>query len=163
MTERSNQEEIRTERLEQSLRQLRALVAQRPAAWADLDLTMIQLKAVFFIHTHQPLTVTRLGKVMGIHLASASALADRLVRAGYVSRTPDTHDRRQVRLALTPLGDQLLQQLEDRSTEQLHSALERMSPRGRQALDLALRELIGLVASDGAGSLAASAQPHGRP
>jgi DNA-binding MarR family transcriptional regulator len=40
--------------------------------------------------------------------ASVTALADRLDAAGYVSRTPHPHDRRQSVLTLTPAGIELM-------------------------------------------------------
>jgi DNA-binding MarR family transcriptional regulator len=46
-----------------------------------------------------------LAKRLGIRSASATALVDRLVVSGHVSRTPHPADRRRIALAQTPLSD----------------------------------------------------------
>jgi len=61
---------------------------------------------------------------------SAVGLANRLVAERYVRRISDKKDRRQVRLALTPYGEMILEKL---ST--VHSAqLQHLEPRISQLL-----------------------------
>src|SRR5687767_15904088 len=63
-------------------------MAASPDVWTDVDLTFTQLRALFILG-RQPLRVSDLAKALGMSLASASALSDRLVRQGLVARHPD--------------------------------------------------------------------------
>lgn len=49
------------------------------------------------------------------------ALVSRCEKAGLVTRTPSSEDRRQVKVALTPLGEQYLVQLASRHRDELRS------------------------------------------
>jgi DNA-binding MarR family transcriptional regulator len=149
------------ERVESLLRQLRHVVAQRPDAWSELDLTLLQLKAIYFLWARGPLTLTEFAALVAIRLASASALVERLVRLGLVCRRADTADRRQVRLAVTPEADALLGRLEAVSDAQLREALGRMSPHGLAALETGIAELLAAISGErpaaGAAELPAAA------
>ena len=50
------------------------------------------------------LSLTSLAKHMGVTLPTMSITVDRLVRRGYMTRTPDPADGRRVLLRLTPTG-----------------------------------------------------------
>jgi len=52
----------------------------------------------------RPFTVSELAKKRRVSLQSASTLAQRLVDRGWIVRTPDPNDRRQILLELTPEG-----------------------------------------------------------
>lgn len=136
---------IQQERTRQLAQQLRAVVMQSSCTWIDLDLTMSQMKALFFIRHGQPLTVTQLAAKMQIKLASASALVDRLMRANLVTRTVDPHDRRRAHLTLAPAAHHLLADLDERASVRFHTLLGHMSPTGSQALEHALEELIRIA------------------
>src|SRR5881296_2371050 len=84
------------------VRQLREVASESPATWAGLDLTFMQLRALFILQAKGALRVSDLAGALSLSLASASALADRLVRLDVVERRPDAADRRSVRLALSP-------------------------------------------------------------
>ncbi|WP_432133310.1 MULTISPECIES: MarR family winged helix-turn-helix transcriptional regulator [unclassified Streptomyces] len=49
-----------------------------------------------------PLTVRQIADLTGLTTGSATRLVDRLERDGYVSRTPDPHDRRRVLVTPVP-------------------------------------------------------------
>lgn len=67
-------------------------------------LTMPQFRALVFIDVHRGCTLRALADHLGITPATSSALVDRLVRRGWVSRVVDAANRRQVRLGLTSRG-----------------------------------------------------------
>jgi DNA-binding MarR family transcriptional regulator len=130
------------ERVEGLVRRLRRVVGPvRPEAWREVDLTITQLKALFILHAHQPLSLSALAEELGVSLASASALVERLVRLSLVERSEDPDDRRHVRLRLAAEGEGLLARLEDRALARLREGLERMSPHGLAALETALVDL----------------------
>ncbi|MGF6884777.1 DNA-binding MarR family transcriptional regulator [Nocardia sp. GAS34] len=51
----------------------------------------------------EPLTVKQIADMTGLTTGSATRLVDRLEHGGYVSRVPDTHDRR--RVLVTPIPE----------------------------------------------------------
>jgi DNA-binding MarR family transcriptional regulator len=127
----------------QLVQQLRGLAAAgTPENWAGLDLTFTQLRALFIVRRRQPLRVSDLAEALGMSLASASALADRLVRLGFVQRDRDVEDRRTVLLGLSAHGERLVSEQERRSTERLRRAIEQMTPRERAAVAAALRAFL---------------------
>ncbi|HVD31632.1 MAG TPA: MarR family transcriptional regulator [Methylomirabilota bacterium] len=128
---------------------MRDLTARSPDAWADVDLTFPQLRALFVLATaEQPVRVSHLAKSLDMSLASASALSDRLVRLGYVARRDDPSDRRVVVLGLAAKGTRLLARLERRSNAQLGYALHRMAKHEREALATSLRAFLRVLAPD---------------
>src|SRR5919201_5134165 len=125
------------------VQQLRSLAATgTPESWAGLDLTFTQLRALFIIRRRQPLRVSDLGDALSMSLASASALADRLVRLGFVERDRDVADRRSVLLRLSAHGERLVSERERRSAERLRRAIEQMTPQERAAVAAALRAFL---------------------
>ena len=93
--------------------QLRYLIlaAQREGnrqltAWlSEIGVTPAQSEALRIIADHGPLALRELGDMLVCDTGtSPSRIVDRLVAAGLVQRTPGEHDRRQVRLTLTPQG-----------------------------------------------------------
>src|SRR5919201_2049938 len=102
------------------VQQLRSLAATgTPESWAGLDLTFTQLRALFIVRRRQPLRVSDLAEALGMSLASASALADRLVRLGFVQRDRDVEEWTTVLLGLSAHGERLVSEQERRSTERL--------------------------------------------
>src|SRR6202158_6167383 len=99
----------------------RAMLNSSASKWRDLDISMQQLHAIYFLRDEEEASVGRLAKLFGFGLPAASLLADRLVRAGYVERREDPADRRRVLLRLTRVGLRLVTDLREGS----HSALRR--------------------------------------
>jgi DNA-binding MarR family transcriptional regulator len=99
----------------------RALLTSTASKWRDLDLSMQQLRAMYFLRDEEGMSVGRLAELFGIGLPAASLLADRLVRSGYVERRDDPADRRRVLLSLTRTGLRLVTDLREGS----HSVLRR--------------------------------------
>src|SRR5258708_2054443 len=82
----------------------RALLTSTASKWRNLDLSMQQLRAMYFLRDEEEMSVGRLAELFGIGLPAASLLADRLVRSGYVERSDDPEDRRSDLLTLTHVG-----------------------------------------------------------
>lgn len=133
------------ERIQQLITQLRLLVMQRQDTWLDLDLTMPQLRALFVVRRRQPITVSELAQQLDQRLATASAMVTRLVRAGLLARSADPDDARKTQLTLTDQAERLLTEVDTRSAMRFAAVLDRLSPRGRQALAVALDELVHLL------------------
>jgi len=106
----------------------------------------------------------RLGDLAGLlHLAanSVSTLANAMVSAGMLDRSPGTTDKRTVEFTLTPRGAQLVGQWRTTNTALLLSAITALDPQDRHILNKALPVLERLVAAidEQAQTLAAFSAP----
>ena len=82
----------------------------------------------------------------GVSPAVISRAVDRLERAGLVTRTPDTTDRRRHGLTLTGEADGVLRSVKRRRTAWLARRLEALDPEEREVIAAAvdpLSELLG--------------------
>jgi DNA-binding MarR family transcriptional regulator len=77
------------------------------------------------------ITIGELAERLQIRHHSAVGLVDRLVAEGLVKREPATEDRRQVYVALTRRGSEMLEQLSEAHREELR----RIGPQLNQLLD----------------------------
>lgn len=131
--------------------EFRRLSLASSTAWSDTDLTRTQLRALAIIQPRQPITVGALSSALRMSLASGSALADRLVRAGLLLRRHDPDDRRQVLLELAPAGARFLRRIEERSRARLRRALAAMESHEREALATALGAFIRVLREESGG------------
>ncbi|HLY22347.1 MAG TPA: MarR family transcriptional regulator [bacterium] len=69
------------------------------------DLTVPQFRSLVYIEVHRGCALRALADHLGTTPATSSALVDRLVQRGWVTRATDAANRRQVRLALTARGE----------------------------------------------------------
>jgi DNA-binding MarR family transcriptional regulator len=107
---------------------------------ANAHLTASQFQALLVVERDEGLNLRTLADGLGVILSSASRLCDRLIAAGMLDRDPGPTDRREVCLTLTVAGRNLLASLRDDRRRRLDEVLSRMSPTGRKALLLGLRE-----------------------
>lgn len=106
---------------ERQLLQQRVLEAQREiffalqqaawSAWRNLDLTMVQMRALYALAHNGTMTVSALAEELDITKPAASILLDKLVQLGYVERSEDSDDRRRSLLSLSGDAEALLARL----------------------------------------------------
>ena len=101
-----------------------------------------QLRALFVVAEHGPVSVGQLAEGIGASLASTSSLADRLVRSGHLRRDGDPDDRRRVLLAATDQGRQVTWQLMARFNERFGQLVTAMHPEAVAALEVGLTDLL---------------------
>ena len=113
--------------LAQFRRQLRTFLAFSEAAAQNAGLTPQQHQALLAIKGFPggQITIGELAERVQVRHHSAVGLVDRLVLKKFVERQHHAKDRRQVSLALTKLGDQMLGNLSSAHKEQLR----RIGPR----------------------------------
>lgn len=101
---------------------------QLAAALSSIDLTPAQSEALRIIADHGPLALKQLGDMLVCDSGtSPSRIVDRLVSAGLVRRDAGEQDRRQIRLTVTPDGQERAAQvrdIEDRLYETIDQALD---------------------------------------
>lgn len=95
--------------------------------WADIDLTMPQLKVMFLIAGGEGLNMTHLARALGMTLSTLTGVVDRLVHQGLVRRVDDAHDRRVVLLYSTEQGAALLDRFVRAGRARLRLILDRLS------------------------------------
>lgn len=96
-------------------------------AWADVDLTMPQLKVLFLAGHCDGVKMTYLARTLGMTLSTLTGIVDRLVSQGLARREEDAHDRRVVLVYPTERGSALLQRLLRIGQEELGCILDRLS------------------------------------
>lgn len=126
----------------------RVLLTSTAGKWRDLDISMQQLRAMYFLRDEDEISVGRLAELFGIGLPAASLLADRLVRAGYVERRDDPADRRRVLLKLTRVGLRLVTDLREGSHSLLRRWMSALSPEDLAALSRGWRALAEVASGE---------------
>lgn len=95
--------------------------------WANVDLTMPQLKVLFLVAGGREVTMTQLARSLGMTLSTATGVVDRLVAQGLVRREDHPEDRRLVLVRLTEPGSALVDRLLRSSRARFRLILERLS------------------------------------
>lgn len=119
-------------RVMDAMRQAMRAQLDGPDGAATVPLTVPQFRGLNFVD-HQPgASVGALAGFLGVSMATASAMVDRLLRAGYLQAQPSAADRRRVELRLCEAGKAVLEAMRRRTQGDLARALA-----GRQPPELA--------------------------
>ena len=108
---------------------------------ARSSISVPQLRAMLFVRHHPGSSLSALAEHLGVGLASASTMVDRLVRQGLLTRVQDPAERRRVMLGLTPEGTRQLDTARRRASEALADALAACSADQRVAVEQAMTVL----------------------
>ena len=126
----------------------RSLRAATAPAWLQLDLTIAQVKGLFYVAATGRATVGELARALGIGQPASSTLVERLVQVGLVRRAEDPCDRRRAIVQLTGRGEALVEQLEQAGRERWRSWLSQLSDEDLSALLQGLRALAELAETE---------------
>lgn len=85
--------------------------------------------------------MAELADAVAVTPPTASRLCDRLVKKGLVRRRTDRHDRRQVQIALTHSGRDLVDAVTERRRGEIADLLAAIPPETQHAVGVALRRL----------------------
>lgn len=116
--------------------------------WAQLDLTMGQLKALMVLGPDKRMTISELAHTLRLGKPSASILVDRLVQMGLATRVEDPDDRRRTLVATTTQGADLVIRLHQGQIEQFVSLLNRLSDEDLAAFARGMRALARVQAEE---------------
>ncbi len=101
-----------TEEVEQKLEELvRAIRPIIPQDWLATDITMPQLKVMLILWTEGPARMSEIASGLGVTLATATGVVDRLLEKGYVAREGLPGDRRVVICRLSDDGREFMRAL----------------------------------------------------
>ena len=128
----------------------RVLIAIAARSLADVgeQVTLTQYRSLVVLASKGPQGVASLAEAVAVTPPTASRLVDRLVRKGLVSRTADPHDRRQVRIGLTGVGRNLVDQVTERRHQEIANLLKSIPADVQESVATGLRQL-----SDAAGEV----------
>jgi DNA-binding MarR family transcriptional regulator len=132
--------------LQDLLQQWRELMSAARPRWSAADLTFTQLRGLSVLARRQPLRMSDLAEALGMTAASASALIDRMVQRGFVTRRSDPDDRRTVLVELSRRGQRILDVMERGSSEHFTRMIEKMTASERDALATTLRAFLRISA-----------------
>jgi DNA-binding MarR family transcriptional regulator len=127
------------------LRLLATRLARQLRQQADTGLSPSQLSALSTINAQGPLTLGALADLERVAPPSVTKVVTKLEAAGLVVRQADERDRRVVRVASTPAGDELLAEVRQRKDAWLAARLAEMSADERRQIAGALEVLEGLT------------------
>ncbi len=101
-----------------------------------------QIRVLAHLHQYGRSTVSEVAAGLGVSLATASELADRQVETGWIERSQNPADRRQVLLALAPHAADIFEQIHATRRKYFSEALNRLEPADRTAFVRGLRALV---------------------
>jgi DNA-binding MarR family transcriptional regulator len=112
-----------------------------PSIASDLDLSPAQLHVLRLMEPGEAMPMGHLARRLACDASNVTGLVDRLESRGFVRRKPSASDRRVKVLELTAHGARLRGVVIERMTSP-PDALERLSPREREALVRILTRLL---------------------
>ena len=115
--------------------------------WPLEPLATAQVELLRAVRSRTGISVGEAAAELRIAPNTASTLANGLVAAGLVNRETDPHDRRSVRLVVTPAAERRMAAWNDRRQQVLDAALGRLEPGERAALKAAIGPLHRLLES----------------
>jgi DNA-binding MarR family transcriptional regulator len=139
------------ERLETLLQRVfRAAGTDYLQAIEGTGLSLTQVKALSVLNTcgasgEGPIPVNDMAARLGLSLPTASRALDGLARKGLVKRSEDDHDRRVRRLAVTPKGARLINELIALRTAGLARYLGQLPAEDREAVDAAIDTILEAI------------------
>jgi DNA-binding MarR family transcriptional regulator len=105
------------------------------------QLSVPQFRCLAFIEREPGASIGAVAAFLGVTMPTASAMVDRLVRAGAVQPSADPGDRRRQRLHITPAGQAQLDDIRRGARDDLAHTLGGREPEALRALLAGLDEL----------------------
>ena len=83
------------------------LIPGLPQQWLDSDVTLVQMRVLFVLHSGGPKRMSDLASVMDAAMSTMTGIVDNLVKKELVIREADQQDRRVVVCRLSGKGEEL--------------------------------------------------------
>ena len=114
---------------------LQEMAWHRTSELLDVGVSMAQVKVLHLVGTERELHMSDIVHALGVSVSTVSEVVERLVERGYVTRHDDPQDRRQVVVALTDAGRDLLTRFRDLNGDLIRELLARLRPADLAAID----------------------------
>ena len=108
MKTKGDKEKLIQSTLQLGDRGFRELFPFVPKEWLSLDLTAGQLRTLLLLFTNGPTRMSDISSALGVSMATATGVIDRMVERGIVVRESDPNDRRIVLCRMSPEGEKLV-------------------------------------------------------
>lgn len=128
--------------LELSDQAFRDLFPFLPKEWLSLDVTAGQLRTLLLLFTDGPTRMSRIAAELGIGMATATGVIDRMVERGLVVRESDSKDRRIVLCRMSPEGEKLVSGIWRVSSKRAEAMLRALDRKKLLAVRVALEALV---------------------
>lgn len=142
MTQQPQKEELIENILQLTDSTFRELFPMLPKEWLHLDLTMSQLKVVLLLFISGPSRMSDIASALGVSLATATGVMDRLVERDIVLREGDPKDRRVVLCRLSNKGEKLISGLWQLSRDRAGELMRALAPSQLLLITEALEALL---------------------
>jgi DNA-binding MarR family transcriptional regulator len=120
-------EELIAQIIEAQRRMNRVIRERTLDSWVKLNLTIPQLKSLFYISRHGRVNPSGLASGIRVTPANVTGIVERLVEQGLLTRTPDSGDRRISWLTVTDKGKTLINELREGRAQQMRRTLDRLT------------------------------------
>ena len=114
-------------------------------AWMRLNLSIGQLKSLFFISNRGATSLSKLAAALGVTPTNTTGIVERLLKRGLITRTDSPDDRRVLLLRTTTVGDELITQLRQKRKERMTELFNRLTDEEtihvRDALKIMMRAI----------------------
>jgi DNA-binding MarR family transcriptional regulator len=105
-----------------------------PDVWMELNLTVAQVKSLFFISNHNEVNFRILAKALKVTPSNVTGIIDRLSEQGLVTREDNPQDRRMLMLKLTVKGNKLISNLREKRVNLMTTLLTQMNDKELQVI-----------------------------
>ncbi len=116
------------------------IVSTEVRAQAGEETTMPQFRVLAHL-SEGPMTLSALARKRRVSLQSIGELVQALVERGWITRRPDSNDRRQMHLYLTDAGRQHYERAQEYTLRRLTPIIARLSDEELRAVQVALPAL----------------------
>ena len=120
-------EELIAQIIEVQHRMNRAIRERTLDSWVKLNLTIAQLKSLFYISRHGRVNLSGLASGIRVTPANVTGIVDRLVEQGLLTRTTDPDDRRVSWLTVTDKGKTLTNDLREGRAQEMRRILDKLT------------------------------------
>jgi DNA-binding MarR family transcriptional regulator len=112
-----------------------------PGVWMELELTIVQLKSLFYIDFEGSTNFKNLAVALGVTPPSVTGIVDRLVEHGLVSREENPENRRMQVLKITEKGKAILTRLTESRRSRMAFLLDGLNLEDLMALSRILANI----------------------
>jgi DNA-binding MarR family transcriptional regulator len=120
-------EELTAQIIEAQGRMNRVIRERTLDSWVKLNLTIPQLKSLFYVSRHGRMNLSGLASGIRVTPANVTGIVDRLVEQGLLTRTPDPDDRRVSWLSVTDRGKTLINDLREGRVQEMRRILDKLT------------------------------------
>ncbi|MEL7567418.1 MAG: MarR family transcriptional regulator [Dehalobacterium sp.] len=118
-----------------------------PEEWLDLDLSFSksELFAMLLVDRYGEIIMSQVADFINVPMSTATGIAERLVKKGYLKRERSESDRRIVVVKLTEKGKDLISELKNTASEYLRLINESLTAEERQVLMKVFLKIVQIV------------------